>query len=188
MAPPASRRAHVSRSAPRRSAGTDDGAERDDSGSPPRSTDRQGADSCDSFQNRGRGLRAHLDEKLEGPVTLDLFLEPIRHRRAGRPECELCEDTRDLLEDVASLSDRITLTVHDIRTQSDLARDTASPCPNLRLASHRSRRRPILGIPAGLEFGDFSRSRGSVARDDDVDTGESNQSHVVDKAGSCPGA
>ena len=61
-------------------------------------------------------LRAHLDKQLEGPVTLDLFIEPKSTIVVpGQPECELCEETRALLEDVASLSDQITLTVHDVR-------------------------------------------------------------------------
>lgn len=70
-------------------------------------------------------LRAHLDKELAGPVTLDLFIEPKSAIVVpGQPECELCKETRALLEDVASLSDQITLTVHDVRTESALARDT----------------------------------------------------------------
>ena len=44
-------------------------------------------------------LRAHLDKELEGPVTLDLFIE-LKSAIVvpGRPEGELCEETRDLLE------------------------------------------------------------------------------------------
>ena len=92
-------------------------------------------------------LRAHLDKELEGPVTLDLFIEPKSAIVVpGRPECELCEETRDLLEDVASLSDQITLTVHDVRTESALARDTG-----------------YLGIPAGLEFGTLLEDLAAVS-------------------------
>jgi hypothetical protein len=62
-------------------------------------------------------------KKVEGPVRLDLFIEPKSVIVVpGRPECELCDETRTLLEDVASLSDQITLTVHDVRTEFDLAR------------------------------------------------------------------
>ena len=67
-----------------------------------------------------QAIRAHLDKKLDGPVTLDLFIESKSAIVVpGRPECELCDETRALLEDVVSLSDQITLTVHDIRTESD---------------------------------------------------------------------
>lgn len=99
-------------------------------------------------------LRAHLDTRLQGPVTLDLFVEarsPIIV--PGRSECELCTETRELLEDVASLSDRITLNVHDLTTQSELAREmgvTRVPTLVMRGAARGVVR--YLGIPAGLEF------------------------------------
>ena len=118
--------------------------------------DRQGVESCDSFQKpKPRRIRTHFDKELEGPVTLDLFIEPKSAIVVpGRPECELCDETRALLEDVASLSDQITLTVHDIRTESDLARETGvSRVPTLVLRGAARGVLRYLGIPAGLEFG-----------------------------------
>jgi glutaredoxin-like protein len=111
-------------------------------------------------------LRAHLDKKLEGPVTLDLFIEPKSAIVVpGRPECELCEETRKLLEDVASLSDQITLTVHDVRTESDLARDTGvSRVPTLVLRGAARGVVRYLGIPAGLEFGTLLEDLAAVSR------------------------
>ena len=111
-------------------------------------------------------LRAHLDKELEGPVSLDLFIEPKSAIVVpGRPECELCEETRDLLEDVASLSDQITLTVHDVRTESDLARDTGvSRVPTLVLRGAARGVMRYLGIPAGLEFGTLLEDLAAVSR------------------------
>ena len=111
-------------------------------------------------------LRAHLDKELEGPVTLDLFIEPKAAIVVpGQAECELCEETRALLEDVASLSDQITLTVHDVRTEFDLARDTGVrrvPTFVLRGAARGVVR--YLGIPAGLEFGTLLEDLAAVSR------------------------
>ena len=111
-------------------------------------------------------LRAHLDQELEGPVTLDLFIEPKSAIVVpGRPECELCEETRDLLEEVAALSDQITLTVHDVRTESDLARDTGvSRVPTLVLRGAARGVVRYLGIPAGLEFGTLLADLAAVSR------------------------
>ena len=111
-------------------------------------------------------LRAHLDKELEGLVTLDLFIEPKSAIVVpGRSECELCEETRDLLEDVASLSDQITLTVHDVRTESDLARDTGvSRVPTLVLRGAARGVVRYLGIPAGLEFGTLLEDLSAVSR------------------------
>ena len=115
-------------------------------------------------------LRAHLDKKLQGPVTLDLFIEPKSAIVVpGRPECELCDETRALLEDLASLSDRITLTVHDVRTETDLARETGvSHVPTLVLRGAARGVVRYLGIPAGLEFGtlleDLAAVSGGITR------------------------
>ena len=100
-------------------------------------------------------LRAHLDKHLAGPVTLDLFIKPKSAIVVpGRTECELCEETRALLEDVASLSDLITLTVHDVRGQSDLAREAGvSRVPTLVMRGAARGVVRYVGIPAGLEFG-----------------------------------
>jgi glutaredoxin-like protein len=110
-------------------------------------------------------LRAHFHKELEGPVTLDLFIETKSAIVVpGQPECELCEETRALLEDVASLSDQITLTVHDVRTESDLARDTGvSRVPTLVLRGAARGVVRYLGIPAGLEFGTLLEDLAAVS-------------------------
>jgi glutaredoxin-like protein len=113
-----------------------------------------------------QAIQAHLDEKLEGPVTLDLFIEPNSAIVVpGRPECELCEETRALLEELASLSSQITLIVHDVRIESGLARETSVsrvPTLVLRGAAHGVLR--YLGIPAGLEFGTLLEDLAAVSR------------------------
>ena len=117
-------------------------------------------------ETKAGALRAHLNKALEGPVTLDLFIEPKSAIVVpGRPECELCEETRKLLEDVASLSDQITLTVHDVRTESDLARDTGvRRVPTLVLRGAARGVVRYLGIPAGLEFGTLLEDFAAVSR------------------------
>jgi glutaredoxin-like protein len=111
-------------------------------------------------------LRTHLEKKLEGPVTLDLFIEPKSAIVVpGRAECELCDETRFLMEDVASLSDQITLAVHDVRTETDLARDMGvSRVPTLVLRGAARGVVRYLGIPAGLEFGTLLEDLAAVSR------------------------
>jgi glutaredoxin-like protein len=117
-------------------------------------------------ETEAAALRAHLDKELEGPVTLDLFIQPTSAIVVpGRPECERCEETRALLEDVASLSDQITLTVHDVRSESDLARDIdVSRVPILVLRGAARGVVRYLGIPAGLEFGTLLEDLAAVSR------------------------
>jgi glutaredoxin-like protein len=117
-------------------------------------------------ESEAGALRAHLDKEVGGPVMLNLFIEPKSAIVVpGRSECELCEETRDLLEDVASLSDQITLTVHDVRAESDLARDTGvSRVPTLVLRGAARGVVRYLGIPAGLEFGTLLEDLVAVSR------------------------
>jgi glutaredoxin-like protein len=117
-------------------------------------------------ETEAEALRAHLAKKLEGPVMLDLFVEPKSAIIVpGRPECELCEETRALLEDIASLSNQITLTVHDVRTETDLARETGvSHVPTVLLRGAARGVVRYLGIPAGLEFGTLLEDLAAVSR------------------------
>lgn len=117
-------------------------------------------------QSEAEALRTHLEKKLEGPVRLDLFIVPKSAIVVpGRAECELCEETRALLEDVASLSNQITLTVHDVRTETDLARETSvSRVPTLVLRGAARGVVRYLGIPAGLEFGTLLEDLAAVSR------------------------
>jgi glutaredoxin-like protein len=113
-----------------------------------------------------QALREYLDRRLERSVALDLFVEPKSAVVIpGRPECELCEETRVLLEDVASLSDRITLTVHDVRTEGELAREAGvSRVPTLVLRGAARGVVRYVGIPAGLEFGTLLEDLAAVSR------------------------
>jgi hypothetical protein len=46
-------------------------------------------------ESDAQAIRAHLDQKLDGPVTLDLFIEPKSAIVVpGRSERELCDETR----------------------------------------------------------------------------------------------
>lgn len=113
-------------------------------------------------------LRALLDRKLDGPVTLDLFIEskPVIVV-PGEAECELCEETRALLEDVASLSDWITLRVHDVRTGASagaVLETGVSRVPTLVLRGAARGVVRYLGIPAGLEFGTLLGDLAAVSR------------------------
>lgn len=113
-----------------------------------------------------QALRTHLEKGLEGPVVLDLFIE-LKSAIVipGRAPCELCEETRELIEDVASLSDRITLNVHDVRAEDDLARQMrVTHVPTLVLGGAAKGAVRYVGIPAGLEFGTLLEDLVAVAR------------------------
>lgn len=69
-------------------------------------------------------------------------------------ECEYCRATRELAEEVASLSDKIHLIVHDFQSDTEKAKEMAVdkiPALIVRNPSHSFALR-FFGIPSGYEF------------------------------------
>jgi alkyl hydroperoxide reductase subunit AhpF len=99
-------------------------------------------------------IRAHFAEQLTGDVTIELFTQ----RRSpivllDGEECQYCEETRQLLEEVAALSERITLVVHDVKDEPDLmpARGIEQ-VPAIVFQGQAKGTMRFFGIPAGNEF------------------------------------
>jgi glutaredoxin-like protein len=63
-----------------------------------------------------------LFQELEGEVHLILFTQKESLLFIPGQECETCNDTRTLLEEVASLSEKIKLEVHEFSADSETAR------------------------------------------------------------------
>jgi glutaredoxin-like protein len=102
-------------------------------------------------------LRALLRERLEESVTIDLFTRPESRLVVPGRECEACDDTRALLEEVAHLSDRIHLNVHDffVDDGAEASLAGADRIPAIVLAGRARGSVRYFGIPAGYEFGSF---------------------------------
>lgn len=115
---------------------------------------------------QAQALRSHLQTRLDGPVTVELFTQPTSSIIVpGRTPCELCDETEALFEDVAALSELVTLVVHDVTREGDLAREhrvTHLPTAILRGAARGTVR--FVGIPAGLEFGTLLEDLVHVSR------------------------
>ena len=114
-------------------------------------------------------VRQLLNKEMVDDVELLLF---TRARSPifvpGRQECQTCDETRELLEELVSLSDKLSLLTHDLSTASEAAAGygvTAVPTVMLR----RRANAPVtdgdegdapstppnvrfLGLPAGYEF------------------------------------
>lgn len=99
-------------------------------------------------------IRAHFEESLKGDVEIVMFTEresPIII--PGKEPCEMCAQTEELLQEVASLSDKLTLTVHEISRAKEEAfamgidRVPAFVCKGASRGQVR-----FFGIPSGYEF------------------------------------
>jgi alkyl hydroperoxide reductase subunit AhpF len=90
-------------------------------------------------------IRDHFTASLTGPVTVTLHTRPRgRVYVPGREECMYCEETQQLLEEVAALSDHITL---DVRQAAD-----GELVPRIEYAGLNKGTLRFFGIPAGNEF------------------------------------
>jgi len=120
-------------------------------------------------------IREHFDERLKGDVDLIMFTErqsPIII--PGKETCETCEPTRELLEEVASLSDKLKLTVHEISEARDQADELGIDRVPAFVAHGASRGQVrFFGIPSGYEFSAL------IADIIDVSTGETDLSEAT---------
>ena len=106
-------------------------------------------------------------EAMESPVVLKLFV------RGDKDECPYCEDTRQLLEAVAELDDRVTVEVHDLDLEPEVAdRYGVDMAPAIVFARADGSDTGVrfYGIPADYEFGtliddivDVSRGTGELS-------------------------
>jgi alkyl hydroperoxide reductase subunit AhpF len=90
---------------------------------------------------------------LERPVRVVMFTQG----EGGALECQYCTETRELAQEVASLSDKVTLDVKDFQGDEALAKAyRVDKIPALVLAPADadpvSARVRLYGIPAGYEF------------------------------------
>ena len=102
-------------------------------------------------------IREHLNDNMTGDVEIVLFTErPSLIIVPGRENCETCEDTQKLLEEVTALSDKVKLSVHELasaRDQADALGIDRVPAFVLKGAAKGSVR--FFGIPSGYEFSAF---------------------------------
>lgn len=103
-------------------------------------------------------IRSRLNEEMSAPAKVILFTEqaPGLVVPGSRP-CASCKETEELMEELASLTDQLSLEVHDVRQDSSLAEQmgikwlpTFTVQPEDQDAGVR-----FLGFPAGFEFISF---------------------------------
>jgi glutaredoxin-like protein len=90
-------------------------------------------------------LRNELKEKMENPVKIVMFTQEI--------ECKFCSDTRQLAQEFATLSDKITVEVYDFMADADKAKEYCiDKIPALAIIGAKDYGVRIYGIPYGYEL------------------------------------
>jgi len=104
-------------------------------------------------------IKTFLQDNLRDPVAIELFSQKKSPLVVpGRSECEYCEETEQLLGEVAEMSDKVRLTVHDVRATPDAGADYGiqpDMVPALVLRGENKGTLRYFGIPAGNEFTTF---------------------------------
>jgi alkyl hydroperoxide reductase subunit AhpF len=96
-----------------------------------------------------------LFQQLEKNVRLIHFTRfESQVEGQGSEKCETCDDTRRLLEELASISEKVELEVHDFDAETPLAKQYGvDRVPALIISSEVAKGRArYFGIPAGYEF------------------------------------
>jgi glutaredoxin-like protein len=90
-------------------------------------------------------LRNELKEKMEDAVKIIMFTQEL--------ECRFCSDTRQLIQEFAALSDRITVEVYDFMADAGKVKEYGiDKIPALAIVGKKDYGVRIYGIPYGYEF------------------------------------
>jgi len=90
-------------------------------------------------------LRSELNEKLEKPVKIVMFTQEI--------ECQFCAQTRQLVNELATLSDKINVEIYDFLADSEKAKQYGvDKVPALIIMGEKDYGIKFYGLPFGYEL------------------------------------
>ncbi len=96
----------------------------------------------DQIRNDVREMLADV----KNPVKLEVFSQSF--------ECDYCKETRELAEEVASLSDQLSVEVHDFEKDTAKAESLGiDKIPAIAVVGAKDYGIRMYGIPSGYEFG-----------------------------------
>jgi len=90
-------------------------------------------------------IKNELNEKLEKPVRILMFTQEI--------ECQFCATTRQLINELATLSDKINVEIYDFVANADKAKEYGiDKVPGLAILGEKDYGIRFYGLPYGYEF------------------------------------
>jgi glutaredoxin-like protein len=102
-------------------------------------------------------LKADLAKMLVNPVKVTVFTQEI--------ECDYCKETRELLDEISSLTDKIKLQVLDfVKDKEKAAEYGVDKVPAIVIEGSKKSRVKFYGIPAGYEFNTLIKDMVLVSR------------------------
>lgn len=102
-------------------------------------------------------VREELEKNLLNPVRLVVFTQ--------ENECQFCKQTRELAEEVATLSDKIKVEVYDLVKDNSKAQEyRIDKVPAIAIVGTKDYGVRIFGIPYGYEFNPFIEVIANVSK------------------------
>jgi len=90
-------------------------------------------------------IKSELKEKLERPVKIVMFTQEV--------ECQFCTQTRQLLNELSALSDKITVEIYDFIAEAAKAKEYGvDKVPAIIVLGGRDHGVRFYGLPHGYEF------------------------------------
>ncbi len=103
--------------------------------------------------NDRKTLEDLFSQRMQNDVTVTYFTQGESKLFIPGQECELCRETRQILEEVADLSDHIRLEVKDFVRDGELAAEmNVTRIPAIVLQGEEKGEVRFFGIPSGYEF------------------------------------
>src|SRR6266516_2038749 len=98
-------------------------------------------------------LKTHFEQELQDDVNIIYFTQRESVLIVPGQECAYCKETRELLEEVTDISDKLHLTVKDfVRDEQEAQNRGITHIPAFILQVHTKGSVRYFGIPAGYEF------------------------------------
>jgi glutaredoxin-like protein len=110
-------------------------------------------------------IREHFDKNLTDDVSIDYFTQHESKLIVPGIECMYCKETRQLLEEVAELSPKIALNVHDFVADEAMANAMSiERIPAFAIKGKAKGAVRYFGIPSGYEFSSLIEDLVDVAK------------------------
>jgi len=120
-------------------------------------------------------LKAELAKALVNPVTLTMFTQEI--------ECDYCKETREIVEQIGSLSDKIKIQIFDLLNDKEKASDyQVDKVPAIVVEGLKKPKIKFYGVPAGYEFNTLMKDIVQISRgENDLSTKTRNTLSTIKK-------
>ena len=124
-----------------------------------------------------KGEREQVQEilkGLQGPVSLLVFTH--------QGECKACNETRELLEEVAQLADQVSFEPYDLDQDGEKAEALGiDKAPAVAIIGQRDFGLRFYGLPTGYEFGALLEDLVDASKGE-VDLGKKTREYLADLA------